>query len=167
MAAAPPCGRLRQQREWKRYKAELLAAATDRPPTRLQMLIGPRRFASSGSDERDGAALGDAAGGRARPGSGPSKGSALGSAGARAADDGRFRMLEGLHKEVNGAASSELAAASADMGTTITEEFSQRNYLQPRKNLAPTPPAEQRSRHARARINAVAFASAMVVANRS
>ena len=35
--------------------------------------------------------------------------------------DSRWKFLDGLDRSVHGAASEELAAASSDMGTTITE----------------------------------------------
>ena len=45
---------LRQQREWKRYKEELLAEASlqARPPTRLMEVMGPRRYAGEAPSAR-------------------------------------------------------------------------------------------------------------------
>ena len=110
---------LRQQREWRNYKQQLLQAALDKPSSRLQMVMGPRRLpppvdggVDSKFEQRNPARGGDS---------------------QRRADGTKRSLLEGLGAVVNGAASAELAAASSDMGTTITENFLQRNYLESAK----------------------------------
>ena len=118
---------LRQQREWARYKNELLQAAADRTPTRLQMVMGRRRLpqtvgvsadAKVGMARRGGGGDGDGGGGSSR-------------SFANGDSSDKKSLLEGLGDVVNGAASAELAAASSEMGTAIMETFRQINYLEP------------------------------------
>ena len=135
---------LRQQREWKRYKEELLAEASlqARPPTRLMEVMGPRRYAGEAPSARarNAAAAAGEAGkvpvvtpplsprGKNRPGSGKNSKNGRPSVSKQLSS-----LLDGLH---NGAASAELAAASSDMGTTITEQFTQTNGIEPSKPKA-------------------------------
>ena len=76
---------LRQQREWKRYKAELLAAVEDKPVSRLQAVLGPRRLLGAASDAADKAASAPGSarggGGGGSPGRDPSS---------------RWKLLDGL-----------------------------------------------------------------------
>jgi hypothetical protein len=111
-----------------RYKADLLAAAKEKPIPMLQPMIGPRKF---GGTREDGATRVAEKRVDVPP--------ATGLMGSFSARDRRSVMqaqsqrdlLEGLQHVVHGEASAELAAASSDMGTTITECFTQMNYLEP------------------------------------
>ena len=130
---------LRRQREWKKYKAELLYAATNKVPSRLQETIGPRRYKSISLDASENADLKPPGSSAAPPLGSPRSGAA--SARAGSARDSRWKFLDGLDRTVNGAASAELAAASGDMGTTITEQFTITHRLEPtrKKPSAETP----------------------------
>ena len=103
---------LRQQREWKQFKQSLLDESSDRPPTMLKSLIGPRKFARQTVDAIA-----------------PSE--RAGAMSERKSSPGKRRVLDGLQTMVHGAASAELAAASSDVGTTITEYTTIRNHLEP------------------------------------
>ena len=63
---------------------------------------------------------------------------------AGGARDSRWKFLDGLDRTVNGAASAELAAASSDIGTTITEQLTISTRLELARRM---PQHERQHRH--------------------
>jgi CRP-like cAMP-binding protein len=120
---------LRQQRAWRQYKHELLHSAVDKEPTRLQMFVGPRRLPPPvGGRTLD--ARFERKGGQALSAP-PLHVGGGGSSGSGRRDGTKRSLLDGLGDVVNGAASAELAEASSDLGTAITESSRRQNSLQP------------------------------------
>ena len=112
---------LRQQREWHKFKQQLLKS-TEKPQSRLQEFIGPRRYARAAEESelaRNSPRLGGAMSARRTH-----------SNGGRQNGTGRS-LLDGLGAVVNGMASAELASASSDLGTAITETYRHESFLRP------------------------------------